>query len=250
MGSQRSAQWVDIGQSTDADVGGVWQSVPYQMRGQLSLELPVRGGKRTGAGRRPKGGRALVSHAARPRFSKATPVHVTLRVRQEVWNLRSARSWRRIRGAFANACGRFGMRLIQFSIQGNHIHLLVEADNDRALSRGMQGLSVRIAKALNAMMDRKGRVFADHYFARPLLTPTEVVNAIRYVLGNHTHHFGKRGVDPYSSSDLRGQDRESLLRDPQSWLLRVGWRRVAPSLFNELTHSAEPGASPPNTKAA
>ena len=210
----------------------------------------MRGGKRAGAGRKPKGRTALVSHAARPRFSKATPVHVTLRVRQDVWNLRSARSWRRIRGAFANACGRFGMRLIQFSIQGNHIHLLVEADNDRALSRGMQGLSVRIAKALNALMDRKGRVFADHYFARPLLTPTEVVNAIRYVLGNHTHHFGKRGVDPYSSSALRPQGRTALLGDARSWLLRVGWRKVAPALFDELGHSAEPGSLLPNTKAA
>jgi hypothetical protein len=89
----------------------------------------------------------------------------------------------------------------------------------------MQGLCVRIAKALNSMMQRKGRVFADHFFSRLLETPTEVVNAIRYVLENHTHHFGETGVDPYSSAALRGDERELVLALPRGWLLRAGWRR-------------------------
>jgi putative transposase len=211
---------------------------------QLSLDLPMHGGKRTGAGRKPKGRRALVSHAARPRFSKSTPVHVAMRVRHEVWNLRSGRSSRRIRHAFAVACGRFGMRLIEFSIQGNHIHLLVEADNHCALSRGMQGLSVRIAKALNAMMNRNGAVFADHYFARLLDSPTKLVKAIRYVKGNHTHHFGQYGIDPYSSWALEEKDRRTLLARPQSWLLRVGWCRVDPDLFAWPDSKPEDGPPP------
>jgi putative transposase len=204
----------------------------------------MRGGKRTGAGRKPKGRRPLVSHAARPQFAKPTPVHVTLRMREHVWNLRSGRSWQPIRGAFAASCGRFGLRLIQFSIQGNHIHLIFEADSHEALSRGMQGLCVRIAKALNAMMKRKGAVFADHYFARLLATPTQLVNAIRYVLGNHTHHFGQQGVDPYSSLALSEQEHTALLSAPAGWLLRVGWRRVAPELFSncpgDVTHRQPP----------
>src|SRR5438105_7388003 len=83
------------------------------------------------------------------------------------------------------------------------IHLIVEANDHECLARGMQGLCVRIAKALNVMMQRKGRVFADHYYSRLLLTPTQLVNAIRYVLENHTHHFGEKGVDPFSSAALR-----------------------------------------------
>jgi len=193
---------------------------------QLNLRLPHRGGPRQGAGRKPKGPRPLVSHKSRLRFHKPTPVHVALRMRREVWNLRSGRSWRCLRQAFAASCGRFGMRLVQFSIQGNHIHLIVEADGHESLSRGMQGLCVRIAKALNAMMRRKGRVFADHYFSRLLETPTELVKAIRYVLQNHTHHFGERGVDPYSSASLQDGEREVLLALPRGWLLRVGWRRA------------------------
>jgi REP element-mobilizing transposase RayT len=194
------------------------------MDAQLPLNLPFRGGKRRGAGRKPRGRLALVSHKARPQFSKPTPAHVTVRVRKHVWNLRSKRAWTRIRDVLAASCGRLGLRLIQFSIQGNHIHLIVEASRHQDLSRGMQGLSVRIAKALNAMMKRKGAVFADHYFSRLLKSPTQLVSAIKYVLGNHTHHFGQKGVDPYSSLALTPVDRKAILASSLSWLLRVGWR--------------------------
>jgi putative transposase len=180
--------------------------------------LPRWGGRRPGAGR-PRGTR--VSHAARDRFDKPTAVHVTLRMRDHVWNLRSARSFRRIRRCLENARGRLGARLIEFSVQGNHLHLIVEADSDAALSRAMQGLCIRLAKALNAMMGRLGSVFGDHYHARLLRTPAELVNAIGYVLQNAAHHFGKAAVDAYSS--LLHRD---LLVEPPGWLLRVGWRRA------------------------
>lgn len=185
----------------------------------MQLELPRRGGPRKGAGR-PTTGR--VSHARRPRFARPTPVHVTLRVRRDVWNLRSGRTFRRIRRCLSKARDRFGGRLIEFSVQGNHLHLIVEADDSAALSRALQGLCIRIAKALNAMMSRAGAVFADHYHSRLLRTPTELVNAIAYVLGNAMKHFGLAGADPFSSvaSDNRG-----VTAEPRSWLLRVGWKR-------------------------
>jgi len=194
---------------------------------QFSLALPHRGGKRRGAGRKPKGPRALVSHRARARFEKPTPVHVTLRVREEVWNLRSRRAFRRIRACFENSRGRFGARLVEFSVQGNHLHLIVEADSSAALSQALQGLCIRIAKALNALMRRAGAVFADHYHSRLLKTPTELVYAIRYVLGNAAHHFGGGGRDRFSSAGL--EDREDVLAKPLGWLLRVGWKRAASS---------------------
>ena len=191
---------------------------------QLELPLPRRGGKRRGAGRRPKGPRTLVAHKSRPRFEKPTPVHVTVRVARHVWNLRSRRCFNAIAACFEVSCGRFGLRLIEFSILGNHLHLLMEADSSEALSRGMQGLNVRIAKALNRLMNARGRVLADHYHAQLLATPTQLVSAIAYVLGNSRHHYGGPAErDPFSSLAC---ERARLLCVPVSWLLRTGWRRA------------------------
>src|SRR5436190_21172570 len=109
--------------------------------GQLALKLPQRGGKRKGAGRpRPEGRRPRVSHKARPRFEKAAAVHVTLRVADHVWNLRSRRCFSRIETCLAHSLGRFGLRVIELTVLGKHMHLIVEADSDLALSRGMQVL--------------------------------------------------------------------------------------------------------------
>ena len=193
------------------------------------MPFPMRGGRRPGAGRKSKASRPLVSHKARPAFEKPAPAHVTLRVREHVWNLRSRRAFRRIEACFAGALGRFGARLIEFSVQGNHLHLIVEADSSASLSRGMQGLCIRLAKALNRMMERHGRVLADHYHSRLLRTPTELVNAIAYVLGNHArHHRSSSPVDRFSSAALSGHQRGRLLARPRSWLLRNGWRRARP----------------------
>jgi REP element-mobilizing transposase RayT len=193
---------------------------------QLALKLPRRGGKRRGAGRKPKGRRALVSHHARPRFEKPSAVQVTLRVAGHVWNLRSRRCFGLIEDCLAKARERFGLRVIEFTVLGNHLHLVVEADSDEALSRGMQGLNIRVARALNRLMERKGHVFADHYHSRLLRTPTELVNAIAYVLGNAAHHYGESGRDPFSSEAYEARHRQKILSHPRTWLLRSGWRRA------------------------
>lgn len=109
---------------------------------QQELPLPnTWGGKRPGAGRRSERKRPLVSHKARPQFDKPSPVLVTLRADAQVWNLRSQRCFRLIKQALRDALGRFGLRVIHFSVLGNHLHLVVEADGNESLSRGMQGLA-------------------------------------------------------------------------------------------------------------
>ena len=151
-----------------------------------------------------------------------------MRVRNGVWNLRSRRSVRAFLGCFEQSLGRFGARLIEFSVQGNHVHLIIEADSNEMLSRAMQGLSIRIAKALNSLMNRHGHVLADHYHSRLLRSPTELVRAIAYVLGNAAHHFGETGPDPFTSRALPDELRPRVLARPRGWLLRVGWKRGVP----------------------
>jgi REP element-mobilizing transposase RayT len=133
-------------------------------------------------------------------------MHVTVRVLPHVWNLRSGRSGDRIKAAAVAGSRRFGFRLTEFSIQGNHIHLLVEAPDRGVLAQGMKGLNVRIARRLNKMMGTTGRVLADRYHTHVLKTPTEVRNAVHYLRNNHRRHVPSLPatfVDEYASFNLR-----------------------------------------------
>jgi REP element-mobilizing transposase RayT len=147
-----------------------------------------------------------------------------MRVLPHVWNLRSRRALRAIapRIARANAVG--DLRVTHFSIQGNHLHLLVEAAGPEALGRGMKGLAVRLARGLNRMMGRRGTVFADHYHSHVLRTPGEARRALAYARGNFASHATRGGrpaplgPDPFSSDGPAGA---AVVRAARSWLLRT-----------------------------
>jgi REP element-mobilizing transposase RayT len=204
---------------------------------------PNWGGKRKGAGRKRQGAET-VAHRRRPPQSRHHPLHVTLRLCKGAPSLRGSRLFRHLRSAFAKARDRFGMRLAHYSVQGNHIHLIVEAQGSRTLSRGMQGLSIRIAKAVNRVHARRGRVFERRYYARPLTTRLQVRRALVYVLFNDRHHLAQVGLslpcwllDNCSSArEFRGFAVHSELPPPdivehettiapRSYLLRIGWQR-------------------------
>lgn len=199
---------------------------------QEVLVFSRRGGRRKGAGRKPKGDRPGVPHVRRESFPRGTPIHVTVRVRKGVPNLRSRKAVRVIAKCFEAACERLGMRLTQYSIQANHIHLIVEAVDRRALSRAMKGLCVRIAKRLNRATGRKGSVFADRYHAHVLRTPSEVRNAVRYVMENSRIHAERRGeiwyrkIDPFAGGPCPNRFLEAcrkLVVEPRSYVLRKVW---------------------------
>src|SRR3954463_9822436 len=162
-------------------------------RRQIAFDFPKRGGKRKGAGRprtRPHPGLVGpgVPHLRRPGFAARHPVPVTMGLQSGVGYLRSYQRAKAVESALRDARERFGVRIIHYSIQGNHLHLIVEAEGPAALSRGMQGLATRLARRLNALSGRRGGVFADRYHAHALKTPRETKNAVRYVLANYRHH--------------------------------------------------------------
>jgi REP element-mobilizing transposase RayT len=154
---------------------------------QLAFRFRTWGGAREGAGRPPRGAVAGVSHLRRPALSRHHPLHVTLRIVAGVPSLRRA-LFGKVRAALAEGQDRFGFRLVHFSVQSNHVHLIVEAGDRRSLSRGMQGISIRVARAVNGQLARSGRVFADRYHARALKTPRAAFLAVRYVLLNARKH--------------------------------------------------------------
>jgi REP element-mobilizing transposase RayT len=213
---------------------------------QRELVFHARGGKRRGAGRPPRGERAGVSHAARDGLTGREPVLVTMKVRPGLLRLRTRRVLARILPALIAARERH-VRLVQFTLQHDHVHLLVEAESTGALSRGIQGLSVRLARRLDVLMGRRGKVFADRYHARVLRTPRQVRNALTYVLCNarkHRERLPSRGIDPFSSAAaFDGWDGDILASShwlaraaasvstaAKSWLLRTGWRRAGGAL--------------------
>jgi len=195
-------------------------------------ELPFRrwGGTRRGAGRKRISPRQNVPHRIRRRFRKGA-LHVTVRIRREVWNLRTHRCFRALRRAFERGCQRFGFRLVHFSVQGNHAHFIVEAPDAEALGRAMKGLEVRMARALNKVMGRQGPVFADRYHAHLLAAPREAANAVRYVLENWKVHAAREGqpapsgVDPFCSAACLACG-PPLVAEPLWWMLRVGVQKI------------------------
>jgi len=192
---------------------------------QLEMRLPTWGGKREGAGRKPKGDKAGVSHLRRPQFKARHPVHVTMRMLPGVGFLRGFSRKRAIEDALGAAKERFWVRVVHYSIQGNHLHLIVEADEPSLLSRAMQGLAIRIARALNRIGRRTGKVFSDRFHMHVLEGLRKVKYAVRYVLQNFRHHLREdvapTGVDPCTSAGWRA-DRPGLTppsSPPRTWLL-------------------------------
>ena len=167
---------------------------------QAALPFRVRGGARPGAGRKPKGDRPEVPHARRPALASRFPVHVTVKVCAGLPSLRRRAEQIALRAVFRAAADRFGFRLVHYSVQTNHLHLIAEAGERTALTRGMKGLLVRAARALNRLWRRRGPLVRERFHEHVLRTPREVRNALAYVLGNARRHgIAVAGIDPCSS---------------------------------------------------
>ena len=175
-------------------------------------------------------------HEMRPELSGREPLLLTLKVIEGLTSLRVRRVLRSVLGGLMAAKERFGVRLVQFSVQSDHVHLVAEARSKEALSRAMKGLAVRLARAINRVLGRKGAVFAERYHQRVLTTPRQVRNALAYVLCNgrkHGHAPGRSSwLDPCSSAaSFDGWSQKvpgtaaTTLAEPRTWLLRIGWRR-------------------------
>jgi hypothetical protein len=167
---------------------------------------------------------------------------VTIRVRSDVPSLRTAGFVREIERSLAEILERKDFRVAHYSIQHDHLHLLVEAEGAEALSKGMKCLAARVARAVNRVFGRRGPALDGRYHHRALGSPREVRAALAYTLLNARKHAvpagapGARsdvGIDPASSGrwfDGWAEGPGRLGAPPavaraQTWLLRAGWRR-------------------------
>ena len=206
---------------------------------KLDLNTPRKwGGRQPGAGR-PRGPRPVV-YGKRHEVSKHEPLHVTMRVVEDVPVLRKRRFVNAFRCTLAECCARNGFRVVHYSIQKNHVHCLVEADGKEALANGMKSFASRVGRTINRVFERKGRAL-DRFHSRSLRTPKEVRHALAYVLLNVRKHWMQTHATPpparidHASSGVWFDGWKYFKPKPpviepevavaESWLLRTGWRK-------------------------
>lgn len=208
------------------------------------MDVTRRGGRRRGAGRKPRGeGRLGPVHRSRERFTARDAARVSLRVASEV-NLRSDAMFAVVSRVLREAREAFGFRIVHFSLKRNVVLLVAEAGNWRALSRGAKGLSVRIARAVNALLARRGQLFPHRYEATILRRPFDARRALVQVL-NAAPKPARGWLDPFSSAawfdgwanaalaaDARGEPPGIV--PPRGWLLSSGWRMHGRVRVDEL----------------
>ena len=166
------------------------------------------GGARHGAGRPARGPRSSEPHKPRPALSARHPVQITARVVPAAGRLRRRAAYHAIRRAVRTSLGRHDFRIVELDVRATRLELIVEADDQPALARGMQGFQIAAARYLNRAARRRGTVFPDRYRARALTTRRAVRRAVR---------------------ELPARERTC---SPQTWLLRIdgttGGRRRPP----------------------
>lgn len=155
--------------------------------------------------------------------------------------MRSVCLVREVERTFRVSCDRGDFRLVHYTLQRNHAHLIVEAADACSLARGMKAIGSRLARAVNRIFARRGPVLLERFHLRVLRTPLEVRRALAYVLLNarrHTTRVGRaRRIDPGSSGRWFdgwralpwGEGAATGGMPPvapaRTWLLRAGWRK-------------------------
>ncbi|MBL8896720.1 MAG: transposase [Planctomycetes bacterium] len=228
----------------------------------IEFDFHQHGGKRKSAGRKPKSAEPGMPHRQRARKKRGEPLHITARLADGLPSLRRGGALRIVLAALSASSDRHGMRIVHYSIQKDHLHLLVEADDRTCVARGMNALLRPLARALNKRWGRRGQAFPERYHDEVISTPTQARNALRYVLQNGKKH----GVVAISSMDLCSSapvfdgwmERPSIasisaapviaaVAPASTWLLTTGWRRHGLLDIRELPlrdkHATRPRAN-------
>jgi REP element-mobilizing transposase RayT len=234
---------------------------------QLEFDFRQHGGKRKGAGRKPKNAEPGMPHRQRSKKKRSEPLHITARLADGLPSLRRGVALKLVLAALSASSDRHGMRIVHYSIQRDHLHLLVEAEDRRCVARGMNALLSPLARALNKLLGLRGKVFPERYHDEVISTPTQARNALRYVLQNGKKHGVVRpsSIDLCSSAPVFDgwKEQPSIASIPATpvmatvapaatWLLATGWRRHGLLDIHELPqqrkHDGRPRRNPAESR--
>lgn len=210
---------------------------------QLPLGFKCWGGARRGAGRKRKSVLPQVPHRVRLPHRARHPQHITVRCRCR--SLRTQFVFPSVVAVFraVNRRAPSTFRVVEFSVQANHIHLIVEAEDSLALSSGMRSLTIRLARNVNSLLMQRGPFIADRWYGHELVSARAVRHALVYVLANHKKHLPATSepIDHYSSAPYFTYFAERPIvsrfgsstgppptASARTWLLAIGWRQHYP----------------------
>jgi REP element-mobilizing transposase RayT len=128
-----------------------------------------------------------IRHISRDPIKKLTALHLTIKIIREKAGLKNKAMLKVLQRAIVKARSK-GLAVVHYTLEFDHIHLLVESGNHQELGKAMQSLGVSLSMAINRLRGLQGKVFKTRYHLRKLKTPTEIRNVIKYILGNTVKH--------------------------------------------------------------
>jgi REP element-mobilizing transposase RayT len=151
-----------------------------------------------GAGRKAIHDRGI-RHISRDPIKRITPLHLTIKIESKKAGIKNKNILTALHHSIKKA-RILGLRILHYTLEFDHVHLLVEADNNERLGRGMQSFGISFSKGINKIKQMKGRVFKTRYHFRKLKTLTEIKNVLKYILRNGIKHKHSSSLlNPYNS---------------------------------------------------
>lgn len=145
-----------------------------------------------------------VRHIARDKVTRNTSLHLTIKIERVKAGLKNKDVVKQLHESIKKA-RKMGLRVIHYTLEFDHLHLLVETDNNDQLSKGMQSFGISFSKGINKIKQEAGKVYKTRYHFRKLKTPKEIKNVIHYILGNSIKHSKKGSIlSPYNSAVIAG----------------------------------------------
>ena len=161
---------------------------------QLSLLNPKR------AGRKPIHDKGI-RHIRRERFERESSFHITIKVREDKSDLQNKMILKALHHAIMKARAK-SLKVIHYTLEYNHIHMLVEAFNQEQLSNCMQSFGVTLAKMINKVKFKKGGVYKHRYHLRRLISVMELKNVLKYIFNNGIKHKNSNTIMTFYNSAI------------------------------------------------
>ncbi|MGZ3787001.1 MAG: transposase [Bacteriovorax sp.] len=140
-----------------------------------------------------------IRHTSRPFLKKPSSLHLTVKIKKNKAEMKNKSVFSLLKRAILNA-RRQGLKVIHYSLEYDHVHLLIEAENNHILGKGMQAFGGTFSKAINRMRKLKGGVYKHRYHFRKISSARELKNVMNYIFTNGLKHkTAKNIVNPYNS---------------------------------------------------